>query len=177
MLMDRNGLVRYVLSFFPKTFYPTGIQVLHRLARGVGGFVNSQVVLMALGGGLTTVGLAMMNFPFALLFGVLTGLAFAIPMIGPTLIMIPAMLVAWLTPAGHGQVVGILALYAGIQALQNNVIGPWLMSKTLGLHPLAIFIAVMAGGILGGIPGILLAIPVTTCLNILLSEWRQHANT
>ena len=169
MLLDRNGIVRFLLSFLPVSTHTTALDVLHQLARGVGSFVNSQVVLMAIGGVLTTVGLAAMNFPFALLFGVLTGLAFAIPLIGPTLVMIPAMLVAWLTPDGHGHWLGILLLYGGVQLLQNNIIGPILLSKTLGLHPLAIILAVMAGGAVAGIPGILLGIPVVTCLNVLMS--------
>jgi predicted PurR-regulated permease PerM len=169
MLLDRRGLVRFLLSFLPKNSHTITLDILHQLARGVGGFVNSQVVLMAIGGIMTTFGLAIMHFPFALLFGVLTGLAFAIPLIGPTLIMIPAMLVAWLTPEGHGDVIWIGVLYAVVQLVQNNIIGPILLSKTLGLHPLAIIVAVMAGGMLAGIPGILLAIPVATCMNVLLS--------
>jgi predicted PurR-regulated permease PerM len=169
MLMDRRGLVRFLLSFLPKNSHTLALDVLHQLARGVGGFVNSQVVLMAIGGIMTTFGLTIMHFPFALLFGVLTGLAFAIPLIGPTLVMIPAMLVAWLTPQGHGDVLWIGVLYAVVQLVQNNIIGPILLSKTLGLHPLAIIVAVMAGGMLAGIPGILLAIPVATCMNVLLS--------
>jgi predicted PurR-regulated permease PerM len=119
---------------------------------------------------LITTGLALMHFPFALLFGVLTGLAFAIPLIGPTLVMVPAMLVAWLTPAGHGQALWIMALYVVVQLLQNNVIGPMLLAKTLGLHPLVIILSVMAGATLGGMPGILLAIPVATCMNVLAIE-------
>jgi predicted PurR-regulated permease PerM len=54
-----------------------------------------------------------------------------------------------------------------VQLLQNNVIGPMLLSKTLGLHPLAIILSIMAGAVLGGMPGILLAIPVATCLHVL----------
>jgi predicted PurR-regulated permease PerM len=169
MLLDRQGIVRFLLSFLPVSTHTTALDVLHKLARGVGSFVNSQVVLMAIGGVLTTMGLAAMHFPFALLFGVLTGLAFAIPLIGPTLIMIPAMVVAWLTPEGQGHVLWILLLYGGIQLVQNNIIGPILLSKTLGLHPLAIILAVMAGGVLAGIPGILLGIPVATCINVLMA--------
>jgi predicted PurR-regulated permease PerM len=173
MLIDRSGIVRFLLSFIPRRHHPATVHLVHQLARGVGSFVNSQVVLMVIGGALTTVGLQWMNFPFAVLFGVLTGAAFALPLIGPTILMVPAMVLAWLTPAGQGQAWGILVLYIAVQFLQNNIIGPALLSKTLGLHPLAIIIAVMAGGVLGGIPGIVLSIPVLTCLNVLMTEYRS----
>jgi predicted PurR-regulated permease PerM len=175
MLMDRSRIVAYLLRFIPVRHHDLCVQRLHAVARGVGGFVNSQVILMLLEGAAITLGLTILQFPFALLFGVLSGLFAAIPIIGATLMMLAALAVSFVSTHGHnGQWVWILVLYLGVQSIQNNVIGPLLLSRTLGLHPLAILLAIMAGGLLGGIPGILLAIPILTCLNVLLQPVNEN---
>jgi predicted PurR-regulated permease PerM len=65
----------------------------------------------------------------------------------------------------------VFVLYIAVQVLANNIIGPWIMGRAVGLHPLAIILAIMVGGLLLGLPGIVLAIPVAACLNIILEEW------
>jgi predicted PurR-regulated permease PerM len=157
MLIERQAIARYLLSFIPDPARPKVESLLHRLAGGVGGYVGSLLLLMLMDAVLSSMGLALLGFPFALLFGVI---ALAI---GITLIM-----------PGYGlvQALWIAGLFTVIQLVENNLITPVLLSKTLGLHPLATILAIIAGGILGGITGVLLAIPVLTCLNILVSVVR-----
>jgi predicted PurR-regulated permease PerM len=171
ILIERETMVDYLLRFIPTDRHPMVRDLIHQLTRGMGGFANGQLIQMVIAGVMTGIGLACLGFPFALLFGVLTGVFTGIPLVGPILVMVPAMALGALTAGDFKMALWVALLFIGTQAVLNNVIGPVIMSRAVGLHPLALMIGIVAGGMLYGLVGIVLAIPVLIGLNVLLNTW------
>lgn len=92
-----------------------------------------------------------------------------IPYIGPVLFAIPAVLIAFTVSPLIGFLV--LVLFIVFQQLENQLIVPKVMQKTVGLSPVVIIISLLAGGKLFGILGVILAIPVAAAVSVILQEW------
>ncbi len=106
------------------------------------------------------------GLPYAFLLATVAGLLEFIPMIGPLSAAVGILLVAILS--GHGNMVlWILIFMGGYRIFQDYVLQPFLMSKGVELHPLWVIFGVLAGGQLGGVPGMFLSIPVLAILRVI----------
>lgn len=114
---------------------------------------------------------------YAATLAVLAGFTEFIPYIGPFIAAVPAVLIG-LTTGGFWWAVGIALVYYVIQWCENNLLVPLIMKRAVGLSPIAIIIAMLAGlsfpQIVHPILGLLLAVPVTTIIAIFLEDWRSH---
>jgi hypothetical protein len=110
---------------------------------------------------------------YAPVLGLLAGLLEVIPSIGPTVAAVPAVLLALFqenTPFGMGNfwfAATTAAMYALIQQLENNLIVPRIMGRSLNLHPILVLVGVIVGGSLGGVLGMLLAAPTLATLRVI----------
>ena len=102
---------------------------------------------------------------------VLAGLLEVIPTLGPIISAIPAVLIG----ASQSPVSGLsmVALYFIVQQLENNLVVPLIMKKVTGLHPITILVALIIGGKLAGILGVILAVPTTLLLETVIVEWQR----
>jgi predicted PurR-regulated permease PerM len=174
LLLDREKIEGYFLQFQPKEKHARFQALIDHLIRSTGGFVSGQILFMASFGLLITMGLYFIGGPFppfAILLGTLSGLLTLIPILGPNIAMAVALVIAIFSPVGWIGALWVLILFIAVQALANNMIGPLIMGRAVGLHPLAILLALMTGGFVFGMTGLVLAIPVVACLNIILEEW------
>ncbi|HBY92724.1 MAG: AI-2E family transporter [Ardenticatenaceae bacterium] len=130
----------------------------------LGAFVRGQVILVLAIGAAAFAGLLILRVPYPLALAVVAGLTEAIPMIGPFLGAIPAVLVGFMVSPTTGLLVA--GWYLLIQELEGHVLVPKVMEKSVGLNPLVVIIALIAGGTLNGIVGALLAIPVAGALQV-----------
>ncbi len=174
LLLDREKIEGYFLHFHPARHHDRLRALIDHLIRSTGGFVSGQILFMATFGGLITLGLSVIGGPFppfAVLLGAFSGLLTLIPILGPNIAMVVALVIAIFSPIGWWGAFWVLMLFVVVQALANNIIGPLIMGRAVGLHPLAILVALMVGGLVFGLVGLVLAIPVVACLNIILEEW------
>lgn len=174
LLLDKEKIQRYFLRFQPAEKQVRIEALLDHLIRSTGGFVSGQLLFMLVFACLISLGLYLIGGPFpafALLLGALSGILTLIPILGPNIAMVVALIIAIFSTAGWMGAFWVLVLFVAVQALANNIIGPLIMGRAVGLHPLAILIALMFGGMLFGLVGLVLAIPVVACLNIILEEW------
>ncbi len=171
LLLERESLQTYLLRFFTAAQRERISIIIDKMTRSTGGFVSGQFAYMAVVGALTGIGLYLIGFPFYLLVGILTGLLSIIPVLGPNIVLIPAMVIALFSPSGPMGMLWVLGVYVVVQLIANNAIGPLIMGRAVGLPPLAIIVALLIGGTMFGLVGVILAIPVATCLNIILEEW------
>ncbi|MBM7868103.1 AI-2E family transporter [Heliobacterium gestii] len=128
---------------------------VNRVLRAV---VRCNFLMAFVVGVLTTVGLTLIGLEYSLLIGIIAGIADLIPYFGPLIGMAPAVVVGLLESPR-------LALYAVlvmiiVQQIESNLLQPKLLGDSVGLHPLAVIFALLAGGHLFGIVGLLLAVPV-----------------
>jgi predicted PurR-regulated permease PerM len=127
-----------------------------------------QLVSMTVVGVLATVGLYLIGMPSALALGFLAGVSEFVPLVGPALAAIPAILVA--LSEGGTTIFWVLGLYLAIQQLENNIIMPLVHRRTVELPPVVTLFAILALGVLFGPVGVLLGAPLTVVLFVAVKQ-------
>ena len=128
---------------------------------------------MLIVGLMSYIGLTFLGVEFAVPLAFIAGLLEIIPNIGPTLSMVPAILVA----LGTSPILGlaVFALYFVIQQLENNLIVPKIFSKAVGVSPLVVIISLMIGFRVAGATGAILSLPTVLFLEILINDlYKTH---
>jgi predicted PurR-regulated permease PerM len=167
----------YLLSFVPPARRPRLVEITDRMGRRMGGWLLGQIVLSMSIGVVSYIGLSVLGVRYAIFLAVVAAIGEAIPNFGPILSTIPAVLVA-LTQSPL-LALATLALYIGIQQLENNLLVPKIMERAVELHPFATIIALLVGVELMGIIGAILSVPVTAALAVALDEvrWARGAKS
>jgi predicted PurR-regulated permease PerM len=134
-------------------------------------FIRGQFLVMILLGIFYAVGLGLVGLDMALIIGLVAGLASIVPYLGFILGLLLATIAAayqfqdWVHP------VYVLTVFVLGQILEGSLLTPWLVGDRIGLHPVAVIFAVLAGGQLFGFIGVLLALPVAAVLMVLVRYW------
>lgn len=134
----------------------------------LGAWLRGQVVLSLVVAVLTYIGLVALGVEFALPLAIIAGLLEVVPVIGPIIAAIPAILIALTVSPFFAVLVG--GLYFAIQQLENHLIVPQVMNRAVGLNPLLVILAISVGGRLLGIGGALLAVPIAVVIQVILQE-------
>ncbi|MEK7543446.1 MAG: AI-2E family transporter [Patescibacteria group bacterium] len=132
----------------------------------LGSWVNGQIFLMTLIGVCVYIGLTILHVEFALPLAIIAGTLEIVPMIGPIISAVPAVLVA-LTVSPF-LALSVVALYFIVQQVENNIFVPLVLKKSVGLSPIVTIFALMVGGRLAGVVGAVLAVPVVLVLQSIL---------
>ena len=131
-------------------------------------WVRGQLILMGTMGVATGTAYTLLGLPGALLLGLIAALTEAIPIIGPLLGAIPAILVAATVSPELALVVALI--YVVLQLIEGNVLVPLVMRNTIGISPLLVLLSLLIGGAAGGLVGAFFAVPVAASIEIVLSR-------
>ena len=143
----------------------------YSLSRYLGGLA----LVLAIQGAVSAVGLFLLGVPYALVLGAFVSIAAVIPYLGAWLSAIPAVIVA-LTVSPTTALLTAL-LFLGIQQLEGNFLTPKIQGDTLRVHPILVFLAVIIGGGLGGIFGVIVAVPTLAVGRVLFDFFRVRLTT
>jgi predicted PurR-regulated permease PerM len=168
-LVEEDALRNFIIRFFNKNQASKILTALNRTEKRLRNWFWGELVLMFIIGTLTYIGLTLLNIKFALALSLIAGLLEIVPILGPVLSAIPAIIVALSESMFSG--LAVVALYFIIQQSENQIIVPLIMKKAVGLNPIITLAALIIGGRIGGILGILLAIPVTLFIESILLEY------
>lgn len=159
LLLDFENVKKHMISLFPSKQHKKLEKTLEETEVKLGSWLRGQLALMLIIGVLTYIGLSLLGVKYALSLALIAGLLEMVPIIGPILSVLPALVVAF----GHSpvQAIGVLGLYILVQQLENNLIVPKVMQKAVGFNPLITMIAILVGGELLGVLGALIAVPAT----------------
>ncbi len=144
------------------------ISIINEIETTMGAFVRGQTILCGTVGFLAFIVLSIVGIRSALVLAAIAAVTEAIPMLGPILGAIPAILVALLDSPEKALFVGIG--YLIIQQFEAHILVPKVMERQVGLSPLFVLLALTAGNLLAGIVGALIAIPIAAALKILVRE-------
>lgn len=169
LLIERKNLHRYLSSLTSEEKVKIWIGIVGKIEEQLGAWVRGQMMLALTIGIATYIGLSIIGIPFTLSLAILAGILEIVPIIGPIISAIPAVLVA-LTSSQFLALVTV-AVYFIIQQLESHLVVPLVMRKTVGLPPLVTIISLMIGGKIAGIGGALLAIPLVVTGATLVSEY------
>jgi predicted PurR-regulated permease PerM len=168
LLRDWDLLVERVRELLPRSVEPTVSDLAKQADEVLGSFLRGQMSVMLALGVIYSAGLWAVGIDLALLIGMLAGLISFVPYLG-TLLGLGAALIAAMVQ--HGDLLHV-ALVCGVfglgQILEGFVLTPWLVGDRIGMHPVAVIFAIMAGGQLFGFLGVLLALPVAAVVMVVL---------
>ncbi len=160
-LRDRRRIGQWLLSLVPVGCRELCVRILREMRRETAGYLRGQLMVSAVVGGLTAVGLLFCGVPAWLLLGAAMGVLELIPYVGPFL---GGVLVALFSlPGGLSRTLWALGVVIVVQQLEGGMLSPQLMSDATRLHPAAVVLCVMLGGAAGGMGGILLSVPLLLC--------------
>lgn len=168
-LLDGKGLVRYwnrVLLAIGGRKVRKEFHVLAKDADSVfSGYIRGQLIDALLMAVLVSVSLSLIGVKYAVIIGVLSGIGNLIPYVGPIVAYGSTILVCLIAGDFRRLLVAIVVLFV-IQTVDGNVINPRLLSSSIDVHPMLVIAALIVGGSLGGIVGMLFAVPVAAFLRI-----------
>lgn len=166
LLRDRREISEWVLMLFPSQRRGMIVHALREMRRETIGYLRAQLMISAVIGLMTAIGLLLCGIPAWLLLGVVMAVLELIPYIGPLLGGIIVALFSW--QRGLARMLWALGVVILVQQLEGNLLSPKLTSEATRLHPLVVLLGVLAGGSLAGVTGILLAVPVILCCRAIL---------
>ncbi|MEZ4554991.1 MAG: AI-2E family transporter [Caldilineaceae bacterium] len=173
---DAPAIRAYVASLFPSSYQSEVVDLFRRVGFIWSSFFRGQIILSFVVGFVTYIVLSAVGMPGALLLAILAGFLEVIPNLGPTIAMIPAVVVALiqgspvLTPLGInnlGFALIVIAIYFIIQQLENNILVPRIIGSSVNLHPIVVICGVAVGFNIFGILGALLAAPTIASMRVL----------
>jgi predicted PurR-regulated permease PerM len=167
-LIEHARLQRYSLAFLPATRRAGARRAWNEIETRLGLWVRGQLILMGSIGAATATACALLGVPGALLLGLIAALAEAIPIVGPLLGAIPAVLVAATVSPQLALVVA--GVYLVFQLIESNVLVPIVMRNTIGISPLLVLFSLLVGAAVGGLLGAFLAVPIAASVEIVLSR-------
>jgi predicted PurR-regulated permease PerM len=172
-LTERARLQRFAIALVPAARRHGLREAWNEIELRLGSWVRGQLVLMGSMGVMTTVAYFLIGLEGALLLGVIAGLAEAIPIVGPIIGAVPALLVAATT--GRLEIVLLVAVvYTVIQVIESNVLIPMIMRNAIGIPPFLVIASILAGAAIGGVVGALMAVPVAASLLVVLERLQDR---
>lgn len=168
MLLEGPAIKRGFLDLFPRKHHAQLERVLQHVGLKFGGWLRGQLFLGFLIGLAAGLGTWALGLPYPYLLGLAAGITELIPMIGPVLGAIPAVLIALFGPTWR--LIAVIVYFTLIQQTEGNLLVPRVMKQAVGLSPLLTIVALMVGAQLMGILGALLAVPIAAALQVIVGE-------
>ena len=190
LLIEYHDFKKSLVRFIPNKYLEIGLRTIYNIEQQISRYLRGQILAASSVAILSIVGLFILNklganITLIIFIGVIAGLANLIPMVGPFIGMIPAILISIMNNIGNEQalshflfgiipspffVFDIILMFIIVQQIDNNFITPMVVGESVGLHPMVVMIVLLIGGTIIGPIGMLFAIPAAGVLKVLLSE-------
>ncbi len=179
LLRDWDRLVNGVRMMLPRRHEPLVSKLVGEIDDVLGAFIRGQLIVMLALGLIYSIGLWAIGLDLAIIIGLTAGLLSIVPYLGTFVGVAAGLLAALFQFQDFTHLLLVAAVFIVGQVMEGMVLTPKLVGDRIGLHPVAVIFAVLAGGQLAGFLGILLALPVAAALNVLVrhvhGEYRQSA--
>ena len=163
-LTEHARLQRYALAFLPASHRAAARETWNEVEGRLGGWVRGQLLIMGSVGILAGAAYFFLGLESWVFLAVFAALAEAIPIVGPVVGAIPALIVA--ATRGPEFVVAVAVVYVLVQLLEGNVLIPMIMRNTVGISPFLVIFSILVGAAVGGIVGAFLAVPLVAAFEI-----------
>ncbi len=173
LLKDGQELKKAFISLVPNRYFEMVLSMLHKIDEQLGGYLRGQFFDALIIGILSTFALWLLDVPYFLLIGIFAGLANMIPYVGPLAGAVTALVVVLVNDGSNQQLIFVLLAFVIIQLIDNVLVQPLVVARTVNLHPLVVIFAVIIGGQFFGILGMLLAVPSAGIIKVLGSQLYQ----
>ena len=177
-LRDWDVFVERIAALVPRDHEAIVSRLANESSAVLGAFLRGQFLVMLILGVLYGLGLWAVGLDLGVLIGVLAGLLTFVPYLGPATVIVFGGIASLVQYGDWPHLLGVLAVFGVGQVIESYWLTPKLVGDRIGLHPVAVIFAVLAGGQLFGFLGMLLALPVAAVANVLLryAVERYHAS-
>ncbi len=172
MLKDFDLIKKTAWYLTPRRFRRSGIRFIKDIDQSLGSYIRGQLLVCSIIGLLATLGFWFMNMKYPLLLGIIIGITNVIPYFGPIIGAVPAVLIA-ITMSGK-MLLWVIFLIFSIQFVEGNILSPLIVGRSLHMHPVIIMFSLLAGGELGGIIGLIVAVPTLAIVKVTLLHAKAH---
>ncbi|MFC7371755.1 AI-2E family transporter [Fictibacillus iocasae] len=166
MLKEGEKAPRQVLSLLPIKQRENGQKILSDMDQALSGYIQGQILVSVVVGLMLYAGYLIIGIEYSLLLALAAMLTNVIPFLGPIIGVVPAIIVA--VTDSPAMVVKVLIVMVIAQQIEGNLISPQVMGRTLDIHPLTIISLLLVAGSLGGLLGLILAVPVFAVLKVIV---------
>ncbi len=150
------------------------MELARDIARTLGAWLKGALGVVLILSALYAAGLYAIGLPWWWLIGILSGFAYLVPYSWMVAGLLPALVVAYLTFNDMLPLALVLGLFAAMQILESVVITPRVMGKTLALNPWLVMVVILFGGMLFGLPGLILAVPAAAVTKVVLGRLQKR---
>lgn len=171
-LTERPRLQRYALAFLPPERRAGTRDAWNEVESKLGAWARGQLVLMASIGVATGIAYSMIGLPAAVLLALVAALAEVIPIVGPFIGAVPAVLIA--TTVSPQTALITMGVYLLLQIVEGNVLVPLVMRNSVGLSPFLVLLSLLIGSAAGGILGAVVSVPIVAALTVVLHRLQDR---
>ena len=168
LLIEERGIQKFLKLLTPYKHQGYVLSLFLRIEKKMGHWLLGQLVSCVIVGVLTFIGLYLLKVPYALVLALAVGVSEIIPF-GPVIAFIPAGILGLMQSTLTGILVGVL--YLLIQQIEGNLIVPQIMKRAVGLNPVLVILALLIGAKLGGLLGLLIAIPAAAAISVFIKDF------
>lgn len=178
-LRDSQTIMRALISLTPNRYFEMVLDIYARVSRQLTHFVRGRVLEALIIGIVVWMGLSLTDIRYAPILAAVAGVTNLVPYVGPIIGMIPGLVIALVDLGTGGQFWWILCVYLLIAQIivDNFILIPILISRVSNLHPLWVLLAIIMGGKLYGVLGMIIGVPIASIINIIIIEIRRYRKT
>jgi predicted PurR-regulated permease PerM len=168
LLVDSSALILVLLRLFPREKRTQVNDACRRVTKKISAWLGGQLLLGGIIGSTAALGLYLMGVPFFWVLALIAAVGELIPIVGPILSAVPAIIVA--LSVKPTLALAVIVFFIAQQQLENHLLVPKIMQRQVGISPVFVIIALLIGGSLLGVIGAILAVPTAAILQVLLEE-------
>jgi putative permease len=169
-LKDGREFIKNFLSLIPNRYFELTLSLIHKTDKQLGSYIRGQFLDSAIIGGLTVIALWALDIKYFLLLGVVLGISNLVPVLGPIVGSIPAIIMALVQTGSLENALYVAAAMFAVQLLDNFMVKPVVVARSVSLHPVIVILAVITGGKLFGIMGMILSVPAIGIVKLIVME-------
>ena len=168
ILKDMHLIKKTLLSYIPNKYFEIVALLFYKIGNSIQLYIRGQLIDASFVGIATGIGLTIVGFPYALLVGLIAGIGNFVPYFGPILGAIPAILIILVTPewATGSAIALVIGVFLFVQVIETIFVYPAAVGNSVNLHPLIVVLALLIGGELAGILGMIVIIPTVAILKV-----------
>ena len=174
MSVEENAIIGFIISVAPIKHKEYARSLTERIKYKIGRWLLGQIFVMLIIFILDSIGLYLVGVPYPLILGLFAGVMEIVPYVGPVISGIPGVILGFLISPTTGFLA--LLVYFIAQQFEGNVVVPLVMKKAVGLNPITVILALLAGAKLGGFLGVILSIPVAAAVGLVIGDIMEHQN-
>jgi predicted PurR-regulated permease PerM len=171
MLYYRDKIYDFLMMVFPERMHEKAVKVISQISQVTKHYMRGVFFVVLILCVLNSVGLLIVGVRFAILMGILSALCNFIPYFGTLIGALFPLIMAIFTGDSPNQVVGVVILFVIIQFTENNILTPNITGGSVQVNPMVTIIGIIVGGMIWGVPGMFVVVPLIGMLKIVLENY------